>query len=345
MKWILRLFLLILLLFGWGVVGYYYVDYTLESPKRDKAIEVEIPEKTSIKQIGKILEENGLIRDSTFFSFYAEYKHFTNLRAGIYLIEPTENLDEILTKFKEGKQNLVKITVPEGATVFDIAEKLREKGFDKEGFLKECNRPPGKFAFEQQIPNNTGRAFRLEGYLFPSTYFFRKDATPEEIVDMMLGEFDKKMRENHIYDELKHSNYTLDQIIIIASLIEREGQVRKELPIIAGVIYNRLKSHMPLQIDASVAYAILMVEGVKRKPTKKDIELNHPYNTYKIGRLPPGAISNPGIDAILAALHPMKHNYLYYVVKGDGSGEHYFASNWKQHLENVRKSNQNNRNR
>lgn len=349
MNWFLRILLTILLLAGWVVLGYLYADFTLGSPKRDKPVEVEIPPDTSLKQIGNILKEKRLIRESYFFSFYAIYKKQTNLKAGVYQIEPDETLADILEKISDGDENVVKVTIPPGFNAMQIANRLERLGFDKEGFLDALNHKKPKYQFELEIPNDPRRPYRLEGYLYPSTYEFRKNAKPEEIVNAMLEQFAKRMNELKAREQLSANTknltkgMTIDKWVIVASLVEREGRVKDELPRIAGVIYNRLNSgndNQILRIDATLAYINLM-NGKPAKVTASMKKFNNPYNTYKIVGLPPGPIGSPDRDALEAALKPEKHNYQWYVVRSDNSGRHYFASTYRQHQQFIQMSNKN----
>lgn len=346
MKWFLRFFFTILLMAGWAALAYFYADFTLGSPQRDKPVEVEIPPDTSINEIGKILKQKKLIRESYFFRYYVMYKHKTNLKAGVYEIQPDETLDQMLNKFSDGNQDLVKVTIPEGLNALQIAEILEKKGFDKEGFLKALNDKPLKYNFETEIPADNNRPYRLEGYLFPSTYNFRKDATPEQIINAMLAQFSKRMDELQVRDNLKNAplkGITVDQWVTIASLIEREGQVKEELPTISGVIYNRLNNpnNQWLGIDATIVY-IYSMRGEKITKVKNPREVKSPYNTYLMKGLPPGPIASPGEESLKAALYPQEHEYEYYVTKSDCSGEHYFAKTHDEHrFKYIPLSNQN----
>jgi UPF0755 protein len=345
MKWFLRIILTFVLLAGWIIVGYYFVDWTLESPSRSKAVEIDIEPDSSLKQIGSILKSKNLIREDWFFRYYAAYKNKTSLLAGSYQITPNENLDDILNKIAKGKQDLIKVTIPEGKTVNEIAEILSKKGFSKEEFLKAVNRENKKdqYPFEQEIKKISTRKYKLEGYLFPSTYEFHRGESGEAIVNEMVEQFAKRLNELNIRNKLIDSNskYNIDQVVTIASLIEREGQVRSELPIISGVIYNRLRINMPLQVDASIIYAYSLSGTIKKKLGSGDTKFKSPYNTYLTKGLPPGPISNPGVEALQAALDPESHSYLYYVTKQDGTRTHFFSKTYQEQLAKIAESNKN----
>ncbi|TCS94890.1 endolytic transglycosylase MltG [Hazenella coriacea] len=352
MKWIWRIIFTLLLLAGWGALAYMYANYTLESPPRDEVVTVEIQPKTSIKEIGNLLEKQKLIRKSTFFQYYVGYYDKTNLQAGIYDIQPTDSLDDMLQKFSKGSQDLVRVTIPEGHNVLQIAEVLEKKGYDGEGFLQALKDRKAKYPFEQKIGENKERYYRLEGYLFPSTYQFRKDEKPEAIVDAMLGQFQKQVDQLEAEKSFAGFPYLegmdMDQWVTVASMVEEESQAEQEYSKIAGVIYNRLNGSaddQKLRIDATVAFAGEM-QGKKgvRSNIHNERKLSNPYNSYLNRGLPPGPIANPGAKALRAALNPDQHKYKYYVTKSDCTNEHYFSETYTQHNKYIQQSNLNARN-
>lgn len=337
MKWFLRLLFTVLILAGWMILAYQYILFTLESPTRTKQIELEIKPNATLKEIGQSLEKAGLIRSATFFRYYAWWKQNTNLKPGYYEIGVNENLNQIMSRLHDGEQSMVKVTIPEGKTVLEIADILEKHGFDKQDFLKKVNQKQSNYAFETEITPNPNRQFRYEGYLFPNTYHFRKNETSEKIIKEMLDEFAKRMTQLQVRDKLKERNMTVDQWVTFASIVEREGQEKQELPRIAGVIYNRLDKKMRLEVDATIVYA-MKLKGVNGK-----IRTNFasPYNTYQNNGLPPGPISCPGESSLAAVLNPEQNPYFYYVTKSDGSGQHYFARTIQEHQKNIQLSNKN----
>jgi UPF0755 protein len=185
----------------------------------------------------------------------------------------------------------------------------------------------------------------FEGYLFPDTYIMDPEASPEVIVDKFLSNFENKFREE-FYKKTEELGITVDEAIIIASLIEREAKLDNEREIISGVIYNRLRSSDPslnyLQIDATIQYYYIESTGkVKDVLLTEDTKIDHPYNTYVHPGLPPGPICSPGLSSIIAALYPEEHDYYYYVARGDGS--HEFSRTYDEHMAAVRKYQNNNR--
>ncbi|GGA37791.1 aminodeoxychorismate lyase [Kroppenstedtia guangzhouensis] len=337
MKWLMRIIYTLVLFSAWSFLAYLYVDHSLGSPKRSRSVQMEIKSGTSTAEIGHMLKEQGLIRNDWFFSTYAWLTGKSKgLQAGVYEIPPDVNVNEILDIITKGRQNTVTVTIPEGYTLEQIGEKLEQKTqFSKEDFIRAAEEEEFEQDFLREVPTDAQRRYRLEGYLFPSTYNIPKTAKPKDVINMMLGQFHNKMEEHQVMEQLESKNLTLDKWVTIASIVEREGQAKQEFPKIAGVIYNRLNKNMRLQVDATIQYA----RGAqKARLSYDDLKLDSVYNTYKIDGLPPGAISNPGERALLAALKPDKHSYLYYVTKKDGTGEHYFAETFEQHRLYIKQS-------
>jgi len=217
----------------------------------------------------------------------------------------------------------VRLTFPEGFTVDQMARRAsRLPGVREDEFQRLASREGKSFEEPFALPAN------LEGYLFPDTYDFAPDAPAERVIQVMLNTFDEKVREPLAADFAAAAarGYDLREIVIMASLIEREARIRKDQPLIAAVLYNRLRIGMPLQVDATVQYVI----GHRERVLYKDLEVDSPYNTYKVTGLPPGPICSPGVDAVRAALNPADAPYLYYTANPDGS--HTFTTTLEHHV-------------
>ena len=196
--------------------------------------------------------------------------------------------------------------------------------------IKELSEGEFKYDFIKNIPDIAGVKYKLQGYLFPSTYIFAKDADAHEIIDILLGEFEKQY--NNVLGDQK-VDMSMNEIIVRASLIEREAKLDSERQTISGVIHNRLDIGMNLGIDAMVVYVITDGMYDADRVLYRDLEVDSPYNTYRQPRLPVGAICNPGIESVIAAAYPEEHSYLYYhtdTEKNDGS--HIFTETFSEHL-------------
>ena len=205
----------------------------------------------------------------------------------------------------------LKVTIPEGYTVKQIAAKVAETELcTADEFIEECNKGTFDYDFLKDLPD---REYKLEGYLFPDTYLLHEGMTAHDIIDMMLARFDQ-MYTKEYQKAVADSGHTLDEIVTVASMIEKEIKVDAERATAAGVIYNRLKENMSLGIDATVLYAVGKTSG----------ELNK--------GLPLGPISNPGESSFKAALYPEDNDYLYYVVEAVGKDNHVFCKTYDEFL-------------
>jgi UPF0755 protein len=237
-------------------------------------------------EIGENLEKEGLIKSKFFFDFYVILiGKERNLQAGKYLLSPSMNVSQIAQEIISGDIAKMKVTIPEGFTVKEIEEIL---GIEL----------PGE---------------NLEGYLFPDTYYFPIDVSSEEVVKIMRENFEKKL--SPYKEEIEKSGRSLQEIITMASLLEKEVKTKEEKEIVSGILWKRLKAGVPLQVDATITY----ITGKKTtKISFEDLQIDSPYNTYKYKGLPPGPICNPGLESILAALYPKESEYWYYLSTPEG---------------------------
>lgn len=347
-KWIVGTLLVLLLLVAGAVVGGgLYVSSSLKPVEaRDEEIALTIPVGSNSSQIADLLEQEGLIRDAMIFTVYLKYKgEGSKFQAGNYVFRPGTSLSEIIARLNQGdtvKEDMFRFTIPEGFTVLQIADKLSAQGIvNRESFLQAAD---AKSAFSAghpwvaQLNEEAALKHRLEGYMFPETYEMKKGSTEKEIIDLMLQEMDRKLDTlpANWQDSLKASGFTFHQLLTVASLVEREVVVDEERALVAGVILNRLKQNMKLQIDATVQYVL---DKPKERLFEKDLQIQNPYNTYWIAGLPPGPIASPSLKSIQAVLTPASTDFLFYVTKKDGSSTHYFAKTYEQHLKNIELSN------
>lgn len=283
--------------------------------------EVYIPKGSSFSSIASIFKEKGIIGNELIFKIAGRALGIEKrARAGYYLITPNMNLLELLEKLLEGKVLDYSFTVVEGDSLFEIAERLNKINPDYGQKLLQLSKDKN-FIKSQNID-----APSLEGYLFPATYSIPKGMDIEEILSMMIKKFWSVYDEN-LKNKTKEIGWTVNEVVTLASIIEKEAKIEEEKPIISAVYHNRLKIGMPLQADPTAIYGIKRYrEGV----TKRDLLNRTPYNTYIIKGLPPGPIASPSLSSILAALNPSKVPYLYFVAKGDGS--HEFSVDYNRHL-------------
>ena len=298
-------------------------------------VEVEIPEGTPVSTMGDILEEQGLIRSSSAFSLLVRVQGAAaNLQAGVHDLSPSMTMPEIVAALQEGAEEagMLKVTVNEGLTVDQIAEVVADStSYSAEDFLNLMTNQEFLAQLVQQYPiltdsyNNPNVRYVLEGYLFPATYDVAQGETLESLVTQMVDKTNEVLSKYQA--DIDASSYSLQDIMSIASLVEKEGQTTEDRKLIAGVFYNRLEQGMPIQSDISVLYAL----GThKEMVTYDDLEVDSPYNLYTNAGLPPGPMNSPSEDAIAAALEPTDNDYLYFYANLK-TGEVFYTADYEQH--------------
>jgi UPF0755 protein len=325
-KFFIFLILIIILFF----VRFFWQGIYLPKEKNSKEYVIfKINRGEGVKEISQNLEREKLIKRSWFFIIYNFFTCNTpKLQAGTYLLSPSMSIPEIVEKFVKGDVVKEKITILEGWTIEDIANYLQEKGIlNKEDFLKATKKDfSDEFEFLKEKPKNLS----LEGYLFPDTYEVKLGENSEEIINKMLKNFNSKLTQS-LREEIKRKNKTIFEILIMASLLEKEVKTKEEKELVAGILWKRLENKIPLQVDATITY----ITGKKTtKISLKDIQIDNPYNTYKYLGLPPGPICNPGLESILAAIYPKESDYWYYL--SIPNGKTIFSKSLKEH--NIAKS-------
>ncbi len=296
----------------------------------NESIVVEIPEGSTVSDIADILEENGVVDSAEHFIFLCKSnEEGAEFKFGTYLFE-NDDFYSIIDKLNNGKSidTSIHVTVKEGMWLSEIALAAAEAGLcDVDEFMAAADSRDYDYDFIDDIPE---RENLLEGYLYPETYYFQPDTEPYDIVDTMLKQFDKVCSENGIYDLAEKNNMSLDDVVIIASLIESEVKVEDERDLISSVIYNRLNQNVKLQIDASVIYSL--GERVTRV-YYSDLETENEHNTYYVDGLPIGPICSPRAASLIAAAEPADTDYIYYVVENQETGKHYFTDDYDDFLE------------
>lgn len=307
---------------------------------------VDIPRGTPRWNIAGLLEQNGVIHNRVAFIALSLRHRRRVLQAGEYLFNQPMTPRQVFDQIAGGHIFVHVVVVPEGWTMFDIANELARQGLTtKEDFLRVARDP-------SPVRDIAPRAPSLEGFLFPSTYQFSRNATPKEIADTMVRQFREEWSKLQAIapppatpDPIATSHSLVqtagsvvpplspEQLVTLASLVERETPQPSERPMVASVFYNRLKLGVPLQCDPTVQYAFDLVGKPTLKVTPEDLHVASPYNTYLHRGLPPGPIANPGDASLRAVVDPAHTHYLYFVA--NDSGGHFFASTLEEHNRNV----------
>ncbi|MGC8667586.1 MAG: endolytic transglycosylase MltG [Chthonomonadales bacterium] len=290
---------------------------------------VNIVAGTKLERVAAVLRRRHLIRSATVFLWAARLKGVPDEpRPGRYAFSTAMSALHIADRLRRGDTgiNEIRVTIPEGYGVRQIAAALVRHGILSEGtgFLDVARHPGGRVQAPFPIPKAG-----LEGFLFPDTYWFPRGVRPERAAQEMVDTFVRRFYLPNRAD-IAASGRTLAEIVTVASLVEREAKKDEDRPKIAGVIYNRLARGMPLQVDATVLYAL---GHHKSRVLYSDLKVASPYNTYRRRGLPPGPIANPGLPSLEAALHPERSDYLYYVAGPDGA--HIFSRTEAEHLQCV----------
>ncbi len=295
----------------------------------DETVAITIKEGTSSAQIAEILKDEDVIKSKLWFMLRLSVsKYRGKLQHGTFKFDKNDSVGEILKILatKGAKKHTVTLTIPEGFSVENIKARVVEMGLCTDNEFENALNKEYDYSFLKSVPSSNDIRYRLQGFLYPSTYEFYADATAETVIKTMLDEFQKQV------GGLGISQDKMYETITKASMVEREAKIAKERPVIAGVFENRLRQNMLMQIDATVVYAISGGMYDVERVYYKDLEVNSKYNTYKYKGLPIGPICCPGISAIKAANSPQNHNFLYYhtdTLKNDGS--HIFAETYEQH--------------
>lgn len=319
--------------------------------KSDEAVEVAVPENATVDDIADILGDAEVIAYPGLFRLYAHFQGVDGVDdegnsifiPGTYTISPMKNYMQLLSAFqKQYTRDTVWVTFPEGSTIEEmIAILVDEHGIStREDFVRAINEYDYGMEFIEDIDMSNGRYYRLEGYLFPDTYQFYTDSSAETVVYKMLSNFATKLSyigDDYCAERLAELGMTLDEVVTLASMIEKEVKYAVDYDQVSSVFHNRLndRANFPrLDSDATTVYAITMETGAR--PETLDaaaLAFDNPYNTRANGGLPPGAIANPGYEALYCAFYPAKTKYYYFVA--DNSGYNLYARTLAGHNKNV----------
>ena len=356
-KGCLLTFLVFLVLVAVG--GYFGYGYVQESLKPVDAsskdyVTVQIPEGSNVQEIGSTLEKSGLVKHGLIFSLYAKYKNYSDLKSGYYNLKKSMSTDELIQELQKGgtpepqEPILASLTIPEGYTLEQIAQTVGQlqgefkESLTSEAFLAKVQDETFISQLVAKYPNllgslptkDSGVRYRLEGYLFPATYTIKNSTTVESLIDEMVAAMDKALSPH--YTTIKDKGLTVNELLSIASLVEKEGAKTEDRKTIAGVFYNRLNLGMPLQSNIAILYA----EGKLGQKISLaddaaiDTNIDSPYNVYTHLGLMPGPVDSPSLDAIEASVNQTKSDYLYFVANVE-DGKVYFAATKEEHDQNV----------
>ena len=352
----ISLLIFLALISAGGYFGYQYVQSSLlpVDANSKEYVTVQIPEGSNVQEIGSTLEHSGVIKHGVIFAFYAKYKNYSDLKAGYYNLQKSMSTEDIIKELQKGgtaepqEPSLADLTIPEGYTIEQIAQTVGQlKGEFKEpltadAFLAKVQ--DDNFISQEiaKYPNlleslpkkESGVRYRLEGFLFPATYSIKESTTLESLIDEMLAAMDKTLAPH--YSTIKSKNLTVNELLTIASLVEKEGAKTDDRKLIAGVFYNRLNLGMPLQSNIAILYAQGKL-GQKISLADDagiDTSINSPYNVYTNLGLMPGPVDSPSLDAIESSINQTKSENLYFVADVT-DGKVYYASNKEEHDRNV----------
>ena len=341
---IVLIVVLVFLVIG-GILGfsaYRYVTSSLQplDPDDTEKVTIVIPSGSSNKAIGEILEDENIIKSGMIFNYYTKFNNLTGFQAGTYHFSPNMTLEAISEQLQNGEGSVTsdaKVTIPEGFDVDQIGDALAEAtNISKDDFLALMESDEFFEKMKETYPellasagDAQGVRYRLEGYLFPATYDYYTGNTLEEVVTQMVDKSNSVL--SKYFDQIAQKEMTVQEVLTLASLVEKEGSKLEDRKNIAQVFFNRLAIDMPLQSDISILYAL---GEHKELVTYEDTQVDSPYNLYVQTGYGPGPFNNPSEAAIQAVLDPTPNNY-YYFVADIQTQEVYFAETYEQHMQLV----------
>lgn len=328
-SWFLKFLILIFALILVFSAYFVYNFQSINKKPLTSQVEFEVNEGDTLNNVLTKLSDNKNLRNELFVKISMKvFGYDTNIKPGKYSFSEETSLGDFITKLNQGviSDDYVRVTIPEGYSIEAIGEALENSDlmFTKNDFLNAVK----KYELKSYMKNDNNRRYKLEGFLFPDTYHFDKDSTPNVVIDTMIKRFEEvfnnlQKEENIVIDQDK-----IDEIVTLASIVEREIIHDEERPKAASVFQNRLDVGMPLQSCATVIYALGKHKEVLYY---SDLEVESKYNTYKYGGLPIGPISAPGKESLRAAINPDNTEYLYFILN-DETNYHYFFNNYKDFL-------------
>lgn len=322
-----------LLVFGVVGVVLVAVQFVFTAPgQRSETVIFTVEPGQSLREVSEKLYQAKMTSSPTQFRWFAKLTGFgRKVKVGEYALNRGMTPKSVLEVLASGKSILYPFTVREGESKYEIADLVQAKGIAKKDEFLNLTRDPD--LIRTLLPSNPP-VINLEGYLYPETYYYTRFTSARDLIAMMVARFQSVYQRE--IAPLNQKNWSREQIVVLASMIEKETGAPEERPMISSVFHNRLEKRMRLQSDPTILYGILDASGsVKANITREDILRPTPYNTYTRFGLPVGPIGNPGVEALKAALKPQSSNYLYFVSRNDGT--HVFSKTYAEHNENVKK--------
>ena len=339
MKYFMIALLVIVLVGGFFTWNYIKGETQPVDTAQTELVSFEIEQGASVKEVSKALEEEGIIRNSKLFNFYLKFKNVSGFKSGLYHVSKSMTLDEIIAELsgqgKDKDQNATKVLIREGEQLTEIAKEVEKSTkYSAEDFMAKVQDEDFLRYLVQKFPKLLTQSYNgyqvkyvLEGYLFPATYDMNDSKTLQMLITEMVAKTDEVM--SKYYDKILASDYTLQETMAMASLIEKEGTKLEDRKKISSVFHNRIKDNMMLQTDVSVQYAL---GEHKEALSLEDLEVDSPYNLYKNYGVGPGPYNSPSEDAIVAAMEPADTEYLYFLADIH-TKEIYYAKTYEEHLE------------
>ena len=339
MKYFMIALLLMVIIGGFFTWNYIKSETQPVDTAQTELVSFEIEQGASVKEVSKALEKEGIIRNSKLFNFYLKFKNVSGFKSGLYHVSKSMTLDEIIAELsgagKDKDQNATKVLIREGEQLTDIAKEVEKSTkYSAEDFMAKVQDEDFLRYLVQKFPKLLTQSYNgyqvkyvLEGYLFPATYDMNDSKTLQMLITEMVAKTDEVM--SKYYDKILESDYTLQETMALASLIEKEGTKLEDRKKISSVFHNRIKENMKLQTDVSVQYAL---GEHKEALSLEDLEVDSPYNLYQNYGVGPGPYNSPSEDAIVAALEPANTDYLYFLADIH-TKEIYYAKTYEEHLE------------
>jgi len=323
-----RVLAILLILAASATVAYFWMVFTRPYKNFPSAgVFVTVPRGASQRAVARILKSQGVIRSAVVFEAYCRWRAGRSLKAGDYFFDHAVTPREVYDALANGRVYIKTVSIPEGYTMAEIAALLEQQGIIPRAAFLSAGQDTSLIA------DLAPQARNLEGFLFPATYPFPRHPSPQDVAAAMTRRFRETWA--RLTTQTGTGGRSVEEVVTMASLVEKETPLAEERPLVAAVFLNRLRLGRPLQCDPTVRYALQLEGRANGSLTLHDLRLDSPYNTYRHTGLPPGPIANPGEEALRAALEPAQSHYLYFVANTQGG--HFFSRTLAEHNQNVKR--------